>query len=55
MGSASARTATDNVTDRASFEDPALPPEGIPFVLVNGSVAVDHERCTGVLAGEAVP
>ena len=45
----------DNVTDRASFEDPALPPEGIPFVLVNGSVAVDHERCTGVLAGEAVP
>ena len=29
-------------------------PEGIPFVVVNGDVAVDHERVTGVLAGEAV-
>ena len=45
----------DNVIDRASFEDPFRHPEGIPFVLVNGAVAVDHERCTGVLAGEAVP
>jgi hypothetical protein len=24
-------------------------------VVVNGQVAVDHERCTGVLAGQAVP
>ena len=45
----------ENVIDRATFEDPAQPPEGIPFVLVNGEVAVDHDRCTGVLAGEAVP
>ena len=28
---------------------------GYRYVLVNGQVAVDHGRCTGVLAGEAVP
>jgi hypothetical protein len=25
------------------------------YVVVNGRVAVDGERCTGVLAGQAVP
>ncbi len=45
----------DRVTDRSSFEDPAVFPEGIPHVVVNGQVVVDHERLTGVLAGEAVP
>ena len=45
----------DHITDRSSFEDPAMHPEGIHFVVVNGRVAVDHERVTGVLAGEAVP
>ncbi len=44
----------DRITDRATFEDPEVFPEGIPFVIVNGEVAVDHERVTGVLAGEAV-
>ena len=44
----------DRVTDRATFEDPMQYPEGMPFVVVNGEVAVDHERVTGVLAGEAV-
>ncbi len=44
----------DRITDRATFEDPEQFPEGIPFVVVNGKVAVDHERLTGVLAGEAV-
>ena len=43
----------DRVNDRSSFEDPKVFPEGIPFVAVNGKVAVDHERVTGVLAGEA--
>ena len=46
---------SERITDRSSFEDPKMHPEGIPFVLVNGRVAVDHERVTGVLAGEAVP
>ncbi len=45
----------DRINDRSSFEDPAVFPEGIPHVVVNGQVAVDHERLTGVLAGEAVP
>ena len=45
---------SERITDRATFEDPMQYPEGIPFVVVNGDVAVDHERVTGVLAGEAV-
>ena len=45
---------SERITDRATFEDPEQFPEGIPFVVVNGRVAVDHERVTGVLAGEAV-
>ena len=45
----------DRICDLATFEDPQTPPAGIPFVVVNGQVAVDNERCTGVLAGEAIP
>ena len=45
---------SERITDRATFEDPEQFPEGIPFVVVNGRVAVDHERLTGALAGEAV-
>lgn len=44
----------DRITDLSSFEDPRVHPVGVPFVVVNGRVAVDHERCTGVLAGEAL-
>ena len=43
------------IMDNATYDDPRQPPTGIPFVLVNGQVAVDRERCTGVLAGQAVP
>jgi N-acyl-D-amino-acid deacylase len=43
------------VTDRSSFEDPAVHPEGVPWVLVNGEVAVKDEEVTGVMAGEAIP
>jgi N-acyl-D-aspartate/D-glutamate deacylase len=32
------------VTDRATFEQPALPSEGIPYVLVNGVVVVRDGR-----------
>ena len=45
----------DRIDDLATYEDPKVHPEGIPFVTVNGQVAVDQYRCTGVLAGEAVP
>lgn len=45
----------DEVIDLATYEDPQVPPAGIPFVVVNGKVAVDHGRVTGAMAGEAVP
>ena len=45
----------DRIIDNATWDDPCQFPTGIPYVLVNGQVAVDHERCTGVLAGQAVP
>jgi N-acyl-D-amino-acid deacylase len=45
----------DRVIDTATFDDPRQHPVGIPYVLVNGQVAVDNDRCTGVLAGQAVP
>ena len=44
----------DTVNDQSSFEDPAVHPSGIPYVFVNGKLAVEDERVTGVLAGEAV-
>lgn len=45
----------DTVTDTATYEDPRQFPEGIPWVVVNGQIAVEGGRCTGVLAGQAVP
>jgi N-acyl-D-amino-acid deacylase len=45
----------EHVIDTATYDDPKQFPVGIPFVLVNGRVAVDNERCTGVMAGQAVP
>lgn len=45
----------ERIIDTATYDDPRQYPAGIPFVVVNGQVAVDAERCTGALAGEAVP
>jgi N-acyl-D-amino-acid deacylase len=45
----------ERINDNATYDDPRQFPTGIPFVIVNGGVAVDHERCTGLLAGQAVP
>ena len=45
----------DRINDTATYDDPRQFPTGIPFVIVNGSVAVDDERCTGLFAGQAVP
>ncbi|MFQ6053419.1 MAG: amidohydrolase family protein, partial [Candidatus Bathyarchaeia archaeon] len=41
----------ETVIDRATYENPHQPPGGIPYVIVNGVVAVDGGRCTGALAG----
>ena len=43
------------VNDTATYHEPKQFPIGIPYVVVNGAVAVDGERCTGVFAGQAVP
>ena len=43
------------IIDTATYDDPKQFPVGIPYVLVNGSVSVDQERCTGIFSGYAVP
>ena len=45
----------DTLTDTASYEDPKAEPVGMEYVVVNGALAVDQGRATGVLAGRAVP
>jgi N-acyl-D-amino-acid deacylase len=45
----------ERVIDNSTYDDPCRFPSGIPYVVVNGQVAVDGEQCTGVLAGQAVP
>ena len=45
----------ETIIDTATFEEPAHHPVGIPHVLVNGEIAVDHGECTGVMAGQAIP
>ena len=45
----------EHIMDNATYDDPRQFPTGIPYVLVNGQVSVDQERCTGVFAGQAVP
>lgn len=45
----------DSVIDRATFEKPGLPSEGIPWVLVRGTVVVDGGRVVdGVYPGEGI-
>ena len=45
----------EQMIDTADFNDPRTPPAGIPFVIVNGQIAVDGGRSTGVLAGRSIP
>ena len=44
----------EKITDTATYDDPISYPVGIPFVLVNGQVAVDAEHCTGTQSGHAL-
>jgi N-acyl-D-aspartate/D-glutamate deacylase len=44
----------DRVQDKASFTNPLAFPEGIPYVVVNGVVAVDQERTTGARSGQVL-
>ena len=45
----------DRILDQATYDYPCQFPAGIPYVLVNGAIAVDQEQYTGPLAGTAVP
>jgi N-acyl-D-aspartate/D-glutamate deacylase len=40
------------VKDRGTFSDPHCYPEGIPYVIVNGRIAIEKGEHTGVLAGK---
>jgi len=44
----------EKVVNRATFEDPHQFPEGIPYVIVNGRIAVDNGKYTGALAGRTL-
>jgi N-acyl-D-amino-acid deacylase len=44
----------DRVEDRATVRDPKAPPLGIPYVIVNGQLAVDEGRPTAARAGRAL-
>lgn len=44
----------DTVIDTATYEDPHSYPEGIPFVVVNGVVAVSDGVFTGALGGRTL-
>jgi N-acyl-D-amino-acid deacylase len=44
----------DTVADKATFEQPKQYPEGIDYVLVNGTVVVDKGKHTGELKGRAL-
>ena len=42
------------ILDRATFTEPLRHPEGIRMVFVNGQLAVDADRLTGVRAGRVL-
>jgi N-acyl-D-amino-acid deacylase len=42
------------VADTATFADPKQPAAGIPYVFVNGELAMDEGRRTEALAGRAL-
>ncbi|MEM5774466.1 MAG: D-aminoacylase [Anaerolineaceae bacterium] len=44
----------DTIQNKATFANPAVYPDGIEYVLVNGAVALDHGRETGSLAGKVL-
>jgi N-acyl-D-aspartate/D-glutamate deacylase len=44
----------ERLRDRATYDQPVLSPEGIDYVIVNGEVAIDHDRHTGVRSGHVI-
>jgi len=44
----------EEVSDKATFEDPSQYPAGIPYVIVNGTVVIDQGKHTGALPGRVL-
>ncbi|KAH8892714.1 Metallo-dependent hydrolase [Thozetella sp. PMI_491] len=44
----------ETIKDMATFEEPKLPSQGIRFVLVNGMIALDEGKMTGIRAGKTL-
>lgn len=44
----------DSITDRATFETPDLPSEGIDYVFVNGQMVLDHGKVTDARPGKVI-
>jgi N-acyl-D-aspartate/D-glutamate deacylase len=44
----------EKIIDGATFEKPFIPPQGIPWVIVNGKPAVANGNLTGSLSGRAL-
>ncbi len=44
----------DSIRDRATFENPALPPEGIDYVFLGGDLVLDHGTILNDTCGRAV-
>jgi N-acyl-D-amino-acid deacylase len=44
----------ESIRDTATYEDPRRLPEGIPYVIVNGTLTVDDGRRTDALPGRAL-
>jgi len=45
----------ETLADTATYENPKSFPIGVEYVVVNGRVAVEHSKPTGVLAGRPLP
>jgi N-acyl-D-amino-acid deacylase len=44
----------ERLRDRATILEPSLPSEGVDYVVVNGQLAIERGRPTGVLAGAVI-
>ena len=45
----------NTIIDRATFEEPTLPPEGISYVLLNGEIAVQNNEIVNGRLGTYIP
>ena len=44
----------NTIKDRATFENPKQYPQGIPYVIVNGTVIIDNGEHTNALPGKVL-